>query len=250
MVDQRIRERRDQVRAQRRQHRLRRTMILTALLALAVVAVLVERSSLVALDEVRVQGTNRLTPDEVRDAAGLELGTSTLRLRLGEADARVEALPLVESAELRRVDPLTVEITVTEREPAMTVAAGSRAVLVDEEGVVLVPGRDDGLLLIELPGTTPLPPFGERAATDSALGNAVAFHQQLSGPLRSEIVAYRATGPEGLEARLASGIRVVLGRAVRVDEKARALGAVLEDLEGQQVTAIDVRAPSAPVVIP
>lgn len=250
MVDERILQRRQRVRSERRQRRLRRTILLAVLVALGVVGAIVERSSLVALDEVRVVGTDRLSPADVREAADLPLGTSTLRLRLGRAEERVAALPLVDSVAIRRVDPLTVEIAVVEREPSMVVVAGRRAVLVDDEGVLLLSGRDEGLLTIHLPAPTPLPALGQAAAKDTALGNAVAFHQQLSGPLRSEIVLYRASGPDDLEAELASGVRVLLGEALRVDEKARALGAVLEDLGSQEVSAIDVRAPSAPVVIP
>jgi cell division protein FtsQ len=250
VVDERILERRRKVRSEQRHRRLRRTMILIMLAGLLLVGVLVERSSLVALDEVRVVGTNRLSADEVRQAAGLRLGTSTLRLRLGPAQARVEAMPLVESAMVRRVDPLTVEVAVTEREPVMMVLAGRRAVLVDATGVLLQEGREEGLLAVELPGPTPLPPLGQRAARDTALGNVVAFHSQLPGPLRSEIVSYRASSPEDLEAQLVQGIRVLLGQAVRIDEKARALGAVLEDLGAEPVSVIDVRAPGAPVVIP
>lgn len=250
MVDERILERRQRVRSEHRQRRLRRTIVLAVVVALLVVGVLVERSSLVALDEVRVVGTQRLSADEVRKAADLPLGTSTLRLRLSQAKTRVEALPLVAEATLRRLDPLTIEITVIEREPAMMVVAGSRAVLIDETGVLLVEGREPDLLTIELPAPTPLPPLGEQPAPTTALGNAVAFHRQLSGPLRSEIVRYRASGPADLEADLVGGIRAILGEAVRVDEKARALGAVLEDLGTEPASAIDVRAPGAPVVIP
>lgn len=225
-------------------------MVLVVVLLLLLVGILVERSSLVALDEVRVTGTHRLTADQVREAANLPLGTSTLRLRLDRAEARVEDLPLVAEADIRRLDPLTVEITVTEREPAMMVVAGSRAVLLDETGVLLLEGRDPDLVVIDLPAPTPLPALGERPGRDTALGNAVAFHQELSGPLRAEIVRYRASGPSDLEAELAGGVRAILGEAVRVDEKVRALGAVLEDLGTEEVSAIDVRAPGAPVVIP
>lgn len=224
--------------------------MLVIVLLLLVVGILVERSSLVALDEVRVVGANRLTTDQVREAANLRLGTSTLRLRLDRAEARVEDLPLVAEADIRRVDPLTVEITVTEREPAMMVVAGNRAVLLDETGVLLLEGRDPDLVVIDVPAPTPLPALGERPGPDTALGNAVAFHQELSGPLRAEIVRYRASGPRDLEAELAGGVRAILGEAVRVDEKVRALGAVLEDLGTESVSAIDVRAPGAPVVIP
>ena len=115
MVDERIAARRREVREDRRRRRLRRTIMVAVALVLVVVGVLVERSSLVALAEVRVTGTERLDVRTVRRAADLELGTSTLRLPLGEARERVEALPLVASAEVRRLDPLTVLVEVTER---------------------------------------------------------------------------------------------------------------------------------------
>jgi cell division septal protein FtsQ len=198
MVDERIAARRAEVRQDRRRRRLRRTILVATLLVLVAVGVVVERSSLVALAEVRVAGTERLDPRSVRRAADLELGTSTLRLPLGAARERVEALPLVERADVRRVDPLTVLVEVEERQPAAVVRHGDDTVLVDREGVVLATARAEDELVL----------------------------------------------------RLASGTRVRFGRADQVAEKARALGAVLEDVGERSVAVIDVRAPSRPVVDP
>jgi cell division septal protein FtsQ len=67
------------------------------------------------------------------------------------------------------------------------------------------------------------------------------------------VLAWSTTWPWGaddLDLELDDGTLVHLGRADRMDEKARALGAVLEDLDGRPVAAIDVRAPGRPVVIP
>lgn len=250
MVDERILQRRRDVRAERKQRRLRRTFGLLALVVLLAVALMIERSSLVALAEVRVDGTQRLSDSEVREAAALQLGTSTLRLRLGRAEERVEALPLVAEATVRRLDPLTVQIDVVEREPAMNVRAGSRELLLDADGVALVEDFESGLPLIELPPATPLPTLGQMPSPDTALGNAIALHAELPGPLRAEIQRYEAGAPDAVTAILRNGIEVLFGRADRVDEKARALGAVLEDLAGESVSTIDVRAPRAPVVIP
>ena len=249
MVDERIAERRAQVRDEQRRRRLRRTVLVATLLVVAVVAVLVERSSLVALAEVRVAGTERLDPARVRDTADLPLGTSTLRLPLDEARERVEALPLVATAEVRRLDPLTVLIEVTEREPVAVVRRGEDAVLVDDEGVVVAAGREPGLPVIRLTvGTLPEP--GASIDEAPAAANAHTALSRLPGPVRSLIEAYVARGPDELDLRLTGGTTVRFGRADQVDEKARALGAVIEDLQGREVAAIDVRAPSHPVVIP
>lgn len=249
MVDERIAARRKEVREDRRRRRLRRTVLVATLLVLVVVGVLVERSSLVALAEVRVAGTDRLEPSDVRAAADLELGTSTLRLPLDAARERVEALPLVASADVSRLDPLTVLVDVTERQPVAVVRRDDRTVLVDAEGVVLAEGAEPGLPVIQLEvGSLPEP--GEGIDASPAAANAHAALAELPGPVRTLVETYVARDVDELELRLDGGTTVRFGRGDQVAEKARALGAVLEDLGSTTVAVIDVRAPSRPVVLP
>lgn len=249
-MDDRIAERRADVRDAARRRRLRRTVVTLVLIALAATLVAVERSALVGLEGVEVAGTERLSPVEVRDAADLALGTSTMRLRLGAAAARVEALPLVRDATARRVDPLTVRIEVTERQPLVHAVVGDDAVHVDRDGIVIdvVAADDPPLPVIELEGE--LPTVGSAVASRPALANAHAVWLELSGPLRAATAAVQAHGPQDTSLLLERGIEVRIGRAERMDEKVRAIGAVLEDIgEAPEVAAIDVRAPSAPVVV-
>jgi cell division protein FtsQ len=249
MVDERIAERRADVRRERRLRRLRRTLLVVVLLGVSLVAAIVERSSLVALAEVRVDGLERLGEADVVDAAGLALGTSTLRLDLGGAAERVEELPLVDTATVRRLDPLTVLIEVVERGPSAVVSFGQRSVLVDPDGVVIATGSEPGLPTILLQsGRLPAP--GDHVSQNPAVANAHRAIQHLPGVIRARVDHYLAMSADDLDLELDDGTRVHLGRADRMDEKARALGAVLEDLDGRRVAAIDVRAPGRPVVIP
>jgi cell division protein FtsQ len=247
VIDDRIAERRRQVRGERRRGRLRRTVAVVVAVVVVVALVLIERSALVGLEEVEVVGTARLDPGDVLEAADLTLGTSTLRLRLGAVEERVEGLPLVREATARRVDPLTVRIAVTERQPVLNVVAGRQSVLVDRDGVVLADGQVAGLPVVRLREGPPEP--GEEVDADPALANAHATWRSLSGPLRAEVERYEAEGPDELTLLLRSGVEVRFGRAHRVDEKVRALGAVLDDVGTADVTVIDVRAPGAPVVV-
>lgn len=250
LLDERLAERRREVRRDRRRRRLKRTLTIVGLLVLAGAALAVERSGLVALEEVRVVGTERLDAASVRDAADLELGTSTVRLRLGAAEERVERLPMVAEATLRRVDPLTVEVAVTERVPVIVaVRPNGRSVMVDVDGVVLAAGEEPGLVVIEVAAPGALPGPGERVDAHAALGNAHRVATQLSGPLRAEVARYVALGERDVDLVLLDGRRVRFGAAERIDEKARALGAVLEDLGDTPVSLIDVRAPSTPTVV-
>lgn len=247
MIDDRIARRRAEVRDEGRRRRLRRTLLVVGALALVGVLVLVERSSLVGLEEVVVVGAVRLDAAEVREVAGLELGTSTLRLPLAEAQAAVTELPLVRTATARRLDPLTVEIMVVEREPVLVAVGAGERRRVDRDGVIVLVGGQDGLPEVRLTGRPPV--VGRAADADPALGNAHAVWRGLSGPLRSQVVAYHATSGVELELELDRGTRVRFGRAERLDEKVRALGAVLEDVGTTPVAWIDVRAPEAPVVV-
>jgi cell division protein FtsQ len=246
VIDGRIAERRAEVRDERRRRRLRRTLLV--LLAVGVIAALaaVERSALVGLEEVQVTGVQRLDADEVRDAADLALGTSTLRLGLSDAADRVTAIPLVHSAQARRLDPLTVEIAVEERRPALVAVGGGEYRLVDRDGVVILDGGRDELTPIHL--DHPPPPPGGVVADDPALANAHAVWRGLSGPLRARVQRFDAEGTDDLWLELDTGVQVRFGRAERIDEKVRALGAVLGDVGETPVEVIDVRAPSTPVV--
>jgi cell division protein FtsQ len=253
VIDERIAQRRAEVREQRRRVRLRRTVVVALLTLVAVGLVALERSALVALEEVQVGGTVRLTAEQVRSAAGLELGTSTLRLRLRPAEERVTELPLVRSAEARRLDPLTVRIEVVERTPAVLAEGAGERALLDRDGVVILVGAAvedeplDGLPVVRL--SDPPPPVGGVAGDDPALANAFEVWRGLSGALRAEVERYDARGPDELTLRLRSQVEVRFGPADRLDEKVRALGAVLDDVGATPIETIDVRAPSAPVVI-
>lgn len=247
-IDDRIAERRRDVRRERQTSRRRRTVTVAASVLALVVFVLVERSPLVALESVEVVGTDRLAVEDVLAATQLEPGTSTLRLRLSRVEDRVRALALVAEVEASRLDPLSVRITVTEREPALVAVGDRTEVLVDRTGTVLEPGTIDGLPVVALPAAPP--EVGTSGAEDGPLRGAVTVWRGLSGPLRAEVVRVTATAEVDLTLHLRSGVEVRFGPPTRLDEKVRAIGSVLEDVGDRPISAIDVTAPTRPVVVP
>ncbi len=217
------------------------------LTVLAVMAFAVDRSGIVGIDTIEVVGNLRVSDAEVRQAMALEVGTSHLRLRPGQVTRRVEELPAVAHAELRRsgVDRVTVEVT--ERRPVMQVDGPGRSVLIDREGIVMTEGVQGGLP-VTLLAVDP-PAVGGRAEEIDALANAHAVWRGLSGPLRSDVAWFEADSVDELVIVLDRGVRVMFGRAERLDEKVRALGAVLEDLGDTEVELVDVRAPATPIIV-
>lgn len=247
-MDSRIARRRAEVRQQRMRRRRRRTVIAVFIGLLIAGAIALERSPLMALAEVEVSGARHVPADTVRDVAALPLGTSTLRLDLGAAERRIEGLAWVESVDIRRRDPLTVHIAVRERRPALTLRTPGGSALIDGEGILLERGSDDALPVLSLPNGR-LPEQGERIDEDPAAANGLAVYRGLPGPLRPEVARIEARAADEADLILRSGTTVRFGRADRVDEKARALGALLGELQ-DPVATIDVRAPSNPVVVP
>ncbi|MGH3441702.1 MAG: cell division protein FtsQ/DivIB [Nitriliruptorales bacterium] len=246
-MDTRFAVRRAEVKRQDMLRRRRRTLVLLVLLGLVALGVWVERSPLVALEQVEVVGTRRIDPEEVREAAALRLGTSTLRLRLGPAEDRVKALPAVRSANVSRVDPLTVRITVDERTPALVLRAGNGNSLVDEEGVVLARGSQDGLPVLS--SGLPKPALGESVA--DLRGFAAGFQVQAGLPadVADLVVRYEVRGDD-VQLILASEVRVLFGRPDRIAAKATAMRALVGEIGEETDVVLDVRAPGNPVIAP
>lgn len=247
-VNERIARRRAEVRAVRRRRRLRRTLGVLVVAALAVGLVALERSSLVALVDVEVTGLERLEEQDVLAAAGVREGMSVLRIRLGTVTGRVEELPLVDRVEVSRIGALGLRIEVEETAPVLTARFPSASLLVSEQGLVLGEGEAPGTPVVDVSG--PAPAAGARVGSVPPLAVAHAVLLQLPGPLAALLDRAEARATDDLRLVLEDGVVVRWGDATRTDEKARAVGAVLEDLGGRTVSVVDVRAPMAPTVTP
>jgi len=246
MVEERIARRRAEVRTERRLARLRRTLLITALLLLVGVGVWFEGSEHATVVDVQVEGLSRLTRQDVIAVSGVGVGDAALRVRPTSVAREVEGLTLVRSAVVRRPGLRTIVIDVQERAPVYTVAYRTTGVLVDRDGIVIARGSGHGLPQVRV--VTPPPVPGDLVAAHEALANAHRAWTGLSGPLRSRVVAMRAPNVDGLEMVLDTGQVVRFGRAEQLEEKVRALGAILDDVAGSEVLLIDVRVPGFPVV--
>jgi cell division septal protein FtsQ len=246
MVDERIARRRAEVRASRRAQRLRRTLLVLLTIVLIGVAVWFEQSEHATVLEVQVAGVVRLEVEDVIGTSGLRVGEAALRVRPAVVARDVQELSLVRSVTVRRPGLRTIVIEVTERAPVYTVLYRTSAVLVDRDGVVIDRGQDEALPVVRV--VTPPPAPGGLVAAHAALANAHRAWTGLSGPLRSRVVAMDAPDEDGLEMVLDTGQVVRFGRAEQLEEKVRAMGAILDDVAGSEVVLIDVRVPGFPVV--
>lgn len=241
-MDRRLAERRRRVAEDRARSNLGRLVRL--LLVVAVVGGLVwfAQSPFLSVDEIVVEGSDRVDVAGVLFRSDVVPGRPMLLVDVAGAEKRLRANPWVASADVAREWPTRIVVELEERAPfaALRLAEGWWVV------------ADDATLLEEIEGPGDLPvaefPASVRSAVDEDLQveGAVAFLAALPAELQpvSRVVA---TG-EGLEATVA-GFRVRLGRPFDMEEKAAVTAAILEQgvEEGAIITVV---APASPAVLP
>lgn len=258
-MDARIRARRARVRADAVRRRQRRTLSLFVLLVLVAGVAVVLRSPLFGISGITVTGVTGGRATTVERSAALERGEHLLTAPLEEARDRVEALPWVAEAVVRRSPPSTVAIEVTPRRPLLTVQTAGASWKVDDEAVLVDGGRVKGAPVIAL-GDVDLPELGQPIGVD-AVRDAVEVHAHLPGWLRRQIAAYEVSRAHGLVLRLQvppadpdSGegptrVRVRFGSADDLALKVEVIRVLLPEAAAGG-GSLDVRAPANPVVVP
>jgi cell division protein FtsQ len=199
-------------------------------------------SSLVAVDEVKVEGVQSGQREQIvaaLTAAGEEM--TTLHVRTGDLDAAVASFPTVESVQADPSFPHGLTIDVIERPPATIARAGGRELPVAADGTLLTGvDPDEDLPVLEL---DQLPPSGR--LTGEALEQALvagATPEELR-PLISD-VAY--TKDYGVELTMRGGIPIRFGTGARAGAKWDAAAAVLADPKLDALAYVDVRVPERP----
>jgi len=232
---------RQEVRRFTRRSRLRRATwitVMVSVVAIAVAAVAIAYSPVMALREVRVEGTSRIAGADVRAAFDDRIGTPLPLIAPDEVQSALSAFPLIETYSTETVPPGTLVVRIVERTPVGVLDTSSGLMAVDAAGVVVERVEDvpDGLPVIEVEGGVDEPSF--RAAGRVLRG--------LPAELRSGIASVTADSADDVRFELDGGATVIWGNA----DDAALKATVLMDLIAaapEQVARYDVSAPLNPV---
>lgn len=218
------------------------------LFSLAGAAWLVVQSSLLDLETVEVRGARRVSTEEVRERAAVDVGEPLLLIDRGAAAGRVERLPWVRDASVSFSVPGTLVVTVSEREPVGWMRRGDES----DAGVALVDGRgrvleyraqpSDGLLELRIDADVPAP-----GRTLQRSQGAVEIARQAPAALRKRVRGI-APAKGGYVLELDAVTLVRFGAPTAIAQKWAALEAVVESLGERRVHLVDVRVPTAPAV--
>ncbi|QNP73218.1 FtsQ-type POTRA domain-containing protein [Streptomyces roseirectus] len=226
-------------------------------LALAVAAVLLAAggawvlygSSWLRVERVAVSGTDVLTPDQVRDAARVPVGSPLVSIDTDAIRSRLErALPRVDEVDVSRSWPHGVVLKVTERVPVLLIRHGAGYTEVDDEGVrfATVPQPPEGAPLLELAlsnsGSTAasLRRFGE----DRLVREAVRAAGSLPSAVLKSTKTVKVRSYDDISLDLADGRTVSWGSSEKGAAKSRALSALMK--AQPDARHFDVSVPTAP----
>lgn len=111
--------------------------VLIIVLVLAVVTTIALMLPVFNVVEVYCEGNSEVKTEDIITAAKLETGKNIFLENLGRAKRSVESITNIKSAEIRRVFPNKICISVSERVPFAYVPSNGGVALVSEEGIVL-----------------------------------------------------------------------------------------------------------------
>jgi len=185
-----------------------------------------------AIEDVRVSGNDQTSEIDILQLLGLDGTTSLVALDIDSARRKLSALPWVQYAEVRKIYPRTIEVMLKERQAFGIWQHGSELSLIEKNGSVIAPLRDNKF--------ASLPLFVGRDAETAA----ASFDGAMSGwpELKNRVKAYVRIAGRRWDLHLDNGIVLKLPE----DNVAKAL-TVLAKLEKDQgllerdVAAVDLR---------
>ena len=207
--------------------------IVLSMLGLVAVAVF---SPLLALREIRVDGTSRLSAPDIVDAVDGQLDTPLALLDMAEVTRQLGEFPLIRSFVTETVPPDTLVIHISERQPIGSVQTPGGYSLVDPAGVEIEKSA------ARIPGV-PLIDTGGADASSEAFTGAVEVLVAMPDSVLSQLDTITARSRDDVAITLVSGgARIVWGSADDSEYKARVLQVALsKNFPG--VTEYNVSAP-------
>ncbi len=244
-LDPRLQARRRSVARSQGRRRLGIVAALTAVATLALVAIGLDNSRLLDVDEVVVTGADRADARHIVAASGVGLGRPLSSVDLDATVAAVETVPWVASASVSRDWRGVVEISVVERVEAAVIDTDGRFVLVDRSGrqLEVVSTRPEGFLTIDGVQASGVPGDVISPVAVSAVAAAVGLSADIA-PQTERVVV----DGDQVFLQLTIGGRANLGDDRELEAKMVALETVLSRVDLTCLDLIDVRVPDAPTV--
>jgi cell division protein FtsQ len=185
-----------------------------------------------AIEDVKVSGNDQTSEIEILQLLGLDGTTSLVALDADAARQKIANLPWVENVEVRKVYPKAIEVKLTERKAYAIWQHGSELSLIQKDGSVIAPLRDNKF--------AKLPLFVGRDAETAAASIDEAFAKWPD--VRSHVKAFVRVAGRRWDLYLDNGVIIklpednidgALARLTKIDKD--------QNLLQRDIAAVDLR---------
>lgn len=244
-----------------RRYITRIVVVASLLVALAIGGVVLYSSNLFAVENVVVTGVEHLTSAEMTELAGVPTDATLLRVDTDTIKARLLKTSWVESAEVKRVFPNTLELAVIERTVAAIVAVPTEdaktiknwAIASDHMWLMPIPeqdseqGRQTSAKIYEDAATAlniSDVPYNTKAAigtycSDESVNNALDIVSGMTTELAGQVKSVSAAGAEETRLILDNNVEIAFGKAENIRDKERVCIEIMK--QNPDVVYINVR---------
>jgi cell division protein FtsQ len=252
-IDPRIRQRRISVQRSKGRRRLRRILIVVAIVAIAVLAWVVLHTAWFSARVIKVDGAHPHTTEAaIVAASGLDSHPALVTLDGGSVASQVERLPYIATASVVTHWPDAVTITVTERVPAAQVAGTAHSYsVIDDRGRTLAvsAGHVSGLRsLTVLTAHGPLQPVPVGQTLPAVADGGLQVVRTLPLAFATQVNLVTVQGDGTVTLLLGSGITVLLGSPTDLRAKYEDVASIIAHGTLHPTSVIDVTVPQSPTV--
>lgn len=215
---------------------------------LIIVALVFGMSVFFRVSEINVTGNTVYTDEEIIEVSGISMGDNLFFLNRLSAMGRINArLPFVETAEISRVLPGTVTISITESTAIAYLANEDGLWAVDKNCKVLSNVSQENFgSMIQVTGVKPISPaVGESVAAGEAEGSKVEYLKEILGmiwalELQGDIADINMSNVSNPQFRYLDRFTVMLGVNENVDYKFQLMIAAVQKLKSGDSGVLDL----------
>lgn len=201
---------------------------------------LIFQTDIFKVKNIEINGNQWLSEEELLKIANMALNSNIIALRSWEVEKKLEEIPQVKEAKVRKVFPYLLEIEITERQPEALIEVGNRVFCVDEEGVE-IPASSTDLVKVRLPKN-------QRSLLVESLSLIKIWKKEFELPLSTIVVE----NDKLFILQLQNGIVIKCEGVNNLNKKAAILKPYLRDIavKSLEVGGFDLRAGDDLVIIP
>jgi len=244
------------LKARSKKKRNRFRWLLFSAIALIGIGYYVLSLSIWNIQEISIEGTAMISPQELRELSGLPIGRNLFFTSFRTARTNLDQVGAIKKYRINRRPPATVLVRVEERRPIAILVVNGRFTIVDRDGFVL---NNDPRLNLHLLNSVELPVITGLGSGEIVAGKRIAPKLsflindtvvELASLLGSRRINLEVGSYRRISILLDDVLRINLGQDTQVKTKISVVKRLLPLIGGRwnEVEYIDVRFPETPVI--